>query len=265
MAYVMKKHLAHRSNYGDKRSTSDIAYIVIHFTANDGDHDEGNANYFASPRNPKASAHLFVDDDSVTQSVPDDYVAYSVGGSKYTDCTKTGGGKLYGIATNRNTLNIEMCDTVKDGTIKAQEATIVNTILLVRKKMKQYNIDIAHVIRHFDVTGKHCPAYMMDEQAWAEFKARILGYRIGRTYKTIAACYLRTSPGTGSNKVLYKDLSASLQVKCSHFGGHAKFSGAFTLTEVRATGNDIWGKIKSGYWVPMKYKGLSRAKLKEPV
>ena len=137
MAYVMKKHLAHRSNYGDKRSTSDIAYIAIHFTANDGDHDEGNANYFASPRNPKASAHYFVDDDSVTQSVPDDYVAYSVGGSKYTDCAKTGGGKLYGISTNRNTLNIEMCDAVKDGTIKAQEATIVNTILLVRKKMKK--------------------------------------------------------------------------------------------------------------------------------
>lgn len=262
MAYVMKKHLAHRSNYGDKRSTSDIAYIVIHFTANDGDHDEGNANYFASPRNPKASANYFVDDDSVTQSVPDDYVAYSVGGSKYTDCAKTGGGKLYKIATNSNTLNIEMCDTVKDGKIKAQEATIVNTIMLVRRKMKEYNIDIDHVIRHFDVTGKHCPAYMMDEQEWAKFKARILGYRIGRTYKTVTACYLRTSPGTGSNKALYKDLSSSIQVKCKKFRGYAKFSGAFTLTEVKTVGDDIWGKIKSGFWVPLKYKGLKRAKLK---
>ena len=257
----MKKHLAHRSNYGDKRSASKIEYIVIHFTANDGDHDEGNANYFASPRNPKASAHYFVDDDSVTQSVPDDYVAYSVGGSKYTDCAKTGGGKLHGIATNRNTLNIEMCDTVKDGTVKAQESTIVNTILLVRKLMKKYNIDIDHVIRHFDVTGKHCPAYLMDELAWKEFKARILGYRIGRTYKTVTACYMRTSPGTGSNKVLYKDISGSLQAKCKQLGGYAKFGGVFTLTEVKTVGNDTWGKIKSGYWVPLKYKGISRAKM----
>lgn len=261
MAYVMKKYLAHRSNYGDKRSTSDIAYIVIHFTANDGDHDEGNANYFASPRNPKASANYFVDDDSVTQSVPDDYVAYSVGGSKYTDCAKTGGGKLYKIATNSNTLNIEMCDTVKDGTIKAQEATIVNTILLVRKKMKQYNIDIDHVIRHFDVNGKHCPAYLMDEQAWAEFKARIIGYRIGRAYQTVTACYLRTSPGSTGNKVLYKDVSGSLKTKCKQVGGYAKFSGEFKLVAVKAVGNDIWGKIKSGYWVPLKYKGIRRAKL----
>ena len=131
MAYKMKKHLAHRSNYGSNRKTSEIKYIVIHYTAGDGDSDEGNTNYFANPLERKASAHYFVDDDSITQSVPDDYVAYSVGGSKYTDCAKTGGGKLYQIATNRNTLNIEMCDSVKDGTIKAQEATIVNTIKLV--------------------------------------------------------------------------------------------------------------------------------------
>ncbi len=262
MAYIMKTLLAHRSNYGVKRSKSEIKYIAIHFTANDGDHDEGNANYFASQREPKASAHYFVDDDSITQSVPDDYVAYSVGGSKYTDCAKTGGGKLYQIAKNQNTLNIEMCDTVKDGTIKAQEATIVNTILLVRKKMKEYNIDIDHVIRHFDVNGKHCPVYLMDEQAWAEFKARIIGYRIGRTYKTVTACYLRTSPGTGSNKVLYKGVSGNLQAKCKKFRGYARFSGAFTLTEVKTVGDDIWGKIKSGYWVPLKYKGISRAKLK---
>lgn len=257
-----KTKLAARSNYGNKRKASDITYIVIHYTANDGDSDEGNANYFASPHSPKASAHRFVDDDSVTQSVPDEFVAYSVGGSKYTDCAKTGGGKLYGIATNRNTLNIEMCDTVKDGQIKAQEGTIVNTIKLVREKMQQYNIDIDHVIRHFDVNGKHCPAYLMDEQAWEEFKARILGYRIGRIYKTVKSCYLHTSPEATGNKVSYKEVSGSLKAKCGQFGGYAKFSGTFKLTAVKAVGNDIWGRIKSGYWVPLKYKGIIRAKLK---
>lgn len=264
MEYIMKTHLAHRSNYGVKRKASDITYIGIHFTANDGDHDEGNANYFANPLNPKSSAHYFVDDDSITQSVPDDYVAYSVGGTKYKDCAETGGGKLYQIATNRNTLNIEMCDTVKDGTVNAQEATIVNTILLVRKKMKQYNIDIDHVIRHFDVNGKHCPAYLMDEQAWAEFKARILGYRIGRTYKTLTACYLRTSPGTKENKVLYKEVSESLQTKCKQSGIYIKFDRnmSFMLTDVKTVGNDEWGKIKSGYWIPLKYNGLTRVKIK---
>lgn len=157
MAYTMKTNLAHKSNYGFKRSTSKISYIVIHYTANDGDSDESNAKYFKSLR--YASAHYFVDDDSVTQSVPDDYVAYSVGGSKYNNCASTGGGKYYGKATNDNTLNIELCDCVKDGKIYPNKATIENAIALTKTLMKKYGIPKERVIRHFDVTGKSCPAY----------------------------------------------------------------------------------------------------------
>ena len=42
MAYVFKKRLANRANYGSKRVLSKIKYIVVHYTANDGDSDEGN-------------------------------------------------------------------------------------------------------------------------------------------------------------------------------------------------------------------------------
>jgi N-acetylmuramoyl-L-alanine amidase len=51
--------------------------------------------------------------------------------------------------------------------------------------MKKYNIDIDHVYRHFDVTGKHCPAYFMNASAWAEFKARLKESDTVETYKTI--------------------------------------------------------------------------------
>ena len=33
----IKEYIANKSNYGGKRSTSDIKYIVIHYTGNDGD------------------------------------------------------------------------------------------------------------------------------------------------------------------------------------------------------------------------------------
>ena len=158
MSYKLKKKYANKNNYGAKRSTSNIKYIVIHYTANDGDTDEGNANYFAS-RIIKASAHYFVDDDSVTQSVPDNYVAWSVGGSKYGNCKTTGGGKYYTKCTNSNSISIELCDTKKDGKIYPTKKTIDNAIELTRKLMKQYNIPSTNVIRHFDVTGKTCPAY----------------------------------------------------------------------------------------------------------
>lgn len=158
MAYTLKTKTSNKSNYGAKRSLDKIKYIVIHYTANDGDTDEGNGNYFAN-NVVKASAHYFVDDDSVTQSVPDNYVAYSVGGSKYSNCSTTGGGKFHGKCTNTNSISIEICDDVKNGTIYPSAGTIANALELTKAKMKQYGISAANVIRHFDVTGKACPAY----------------------------------------------------------------------------------------------------------
>lgn len=172
MSYILKTDWARKENYGMKRALSKIKYLVIHYTGNDGDTDESNGLFFRK-NVVKASAHYFVDDDSVTQSVPDDRVAYSVGGKKWKDCVSTGGGKLYGKATNANTLNIELCDTKRDGTIAATEATLSNAVELCKVLMKKYGIDIDHVIRHFDVNGKHCPAYFMDETEWNKFKSRL--------------------------------------------------------------------------------------------
>lgn len=154
MAYTLKKNLANKKNYGNKRNTSSIKYIVIHFTANDGDTDENNGKYFHN-NVVKTSAHYFVDSDSVTQSVPDNYVAYSVGGTKYNN----GGGKHYGKCTNSNSLSIELCDDVKNKKIYPSTKTIANAIELTKTLMKKYGIKADHVIRHYDVTGKSCPAY----------------------------------------------------------------------------------------------------------
>lgn len=171
-SYTLKTNLADKSNYGSSRSTSSIKYIVWHYTANDGDTDEANGKYFNSP-NRNASAHYFVDDDSVTQSVPDNYVAWSVGGNRYSNYKTTGGAKLYGIANNANTLNIELCDTQKNGKYNVSDKTLANAIALTKDLMKKYNISIENVIRHFDVTGKSCPAYYVDETAWNNVKNKI--------------------------------------------------------------------------------------------
>jgi len=155
------KILSNKKNYGNQRSTSNIKYIVIHYTANNGDSAKSNGNYFKN-NVVKASAHYFVDDNTIVQSVPDNYVAYSVGGSKYNNK----GGRLYKKATNSNTLNIELCDTKKDKTVMATSQTINLALSLVRSKMKQYKISKNNVIRHYDVTGKSCPAYWVNDSRW---------------------------------------------------------------------------------------------------
>ena len=89
----IKVDTAARKNYGNRRKTKDIKYLVIHYTGNDGDSAKGNANYFKT-HIVEASAHYFVDDNGIIQSVPDDFTAYSVGGRKYPSCGKTGGGRV---------------------------------------------------------------------------------------------------------------------------------------------------------------------------
>lgn len=172
MSYTIKEQLANSGNYGVSRNASQIRYLVYHYTGNDGDRAANNAKYFQN-NIVKASAHYFVDDTTVWRSVPDLKVAWSVGGSKYANAHKTGGGTMYGVITNTNSLSIEMCDTIRNGVYQASEATLANAAALGRALMEKYDIPIENVYRHFDVTGKHCPSYLVNAQKWAEFKKRL--------------------------------------------------------------------------------------------
>ena len=198
MGYTLKVDYANPKNYGGKRKATDIKYIVLHYTANDGDHDESNAKYFKSYRG--ASAHYFVDDDSATISVPDLYVAYSVGGSRYSNYKQTGGATMYKKITNKNSLNIEMCDTKKDGKYMASEATLANTAELVVTLMKKYNIPIENVYTHFHVTGKSCPSYWASKNnsGFLAFKQRL------------KALLGQSSPSKTTPKYLYNGVDYSL-------------------------------------------------------
>lgn len=140
--------------------TNNPKYIVIHDTGNYTDSDEGNANYFCTGTRD-ASAHLFVDDDSCTQ-----VVEYKDGAFHCGD-----GNNKYGI-NNNNSIGIEMCRV--NGVVT--ETTENNTIEIVKMLMKQYNIDIDHVVRHYDASRKNCPAsFNLDGKwtRWNKFKAKL--------------------------------------------------------------------------------------------
>ena len=164
----------HPQNRGGTRSTSAIRYLVYHYTGNDADRAESNARYYRD-NVVGASAHYFVDDEHIYRSVEDTGTAWAVGGKKWADCRQTGGGTLYGVCTNSNSLSIEMCDTRRDGAIMATEATLERAAELGRALVEKYGIPMERVVRHFDVTGKHCPAYFMDAAAWEKFKTRLAG------------------------------------------------------------------------------------------
>lgn len=194
MTYELKQNLANSANYGAQRDLSKIKYLIIHYTSNDGDSDEANGKYFAN-NVVKASAHYFVDDNSVTQSVPDDYVAYSVGGK-----CQSNHHPMYKVITNTNSISIEMCDNHKDGTVHICDETLANTYALARALMSKYNITIDRVYRHYDVNGKLCPNCngLLDDAIWQNFKNNIVNSTVGNLGTSTATTV--PAPAVNPNK-----------------------------------------------------------------
>ena len=146
---------AHSGNY-QKVRTQPIEYIVVHYTANKGDTAKNNVDYFARTVTG-TSAHYFVDENEVCQSVQDTDVAWHCGSKN----------PRHPYCRNANSIGVEMCNSV--GSVP--EAVRDRTADFVRQKMKEYGIDSSHVLRHYDVTGKRCPAPWVDNPAeWMEFK-----------------------------------------------------------------------------------------------
>ena len=138
-----------------------IKYIVIHYTANDGDTAWENTNYFKSTYRG-ASAHYFVDEKSIWRCVGDYDIAWHCGAKSYKHKT----------CRNENSIGIEL-GSRKDanGNYYFLQETINNAIELVKYLMDKYNISEENVIRHYDVTGKVCPApFVNSDYAWKSFK-----------------------------------------------------------------------------------------------
>jgi hypothetical protein len=145
-----------------------VKYIAIHYTA-------GSTSKTGTARQTrnvflqrKASADFVVDDGEIVRINPDlnNYFCWSVGDKKNG---YSGGGKLYGVATNRNTISIEICSNLPKGagTEAAKYANhkgwyftpsaLQNAQRLVKWLMAKYNIPKTNVVRHYDVSGKLCP------------------------------------------------------------------------------------------------------------
>lgn len=152
------------TNYKTGRNDN-IKYIVIHYTSNNGDTAKNNADYFASNKNISASAHYFVDENTVWQSVKDADTAWHCGAKSYK----------HPYCRNGNSIGIELC-SMKDavGNYYFKDKTVKNAAELTKSLMNKYNIPITNVIRHYDVTGKVCPAPMVNNTSlWDKFKEMI--------------------------------------------------------------------------------------------
>jgi len=166
-----------------------IKYIAIHYTAGASSAPGraiGMKNSWEMSK--RASADFGCDNRDIVQFNPDlkNYKCWSVGDKKNP---YSGGGRLYRIATNANTISIEMCSNLKAGYDHSKvnhegwyftEATLSNAVKLTKILMKKFNVPLERVVRHYDISGKVCPgvvgwnnASKNNSKEWEKFKERL--------------------------------------------------------------------------------------------
>lgn len=224
-------------NFNNK-SSREVLYIVVHYTGNEEDTAKGNANYFTSP-NRMASAHFFVDDKNIYQSVELKDVAWHCGSETGVYCHKD--------CRNSNSIGIEMCCTA--GNYKVSKETIENTAYLCADMCKRAGIESKDVdkciLRHYDITHKKCPA---------QFVGAGKNYTEWKKFKKMVKNILNSKKTKGSVKEYLVEITSNTNIR----------SGAGTVYKVvgKVQKNDVytiieekngWGKLKSGAgWVYLK-------------
>ena len=162
---MLKESISIKCSSTNYQTTSNrnVEYIVIHYTGNaKKDTAVNNAKYFQGT-NRKASAHFFVDDTSIYQSVDLKDSAWHCGASNYR----------HARCRNINSVGIEMCCTAGNYTVSSK--TQENTAYLCARLCKLFGISAnevdTYVLTHHSVTGKSCPKqYVMYPEQFVSFK-----------------------------------------------------------------------------------------------
>lgn len=120
-----------------------VTKIAVHYIGNANTSAQANRNYFESLKDKHiyASSHYIIGlNGEIIQCIPENEISY---------CTNQ---------ANSYSISIECCHPKADG--KFNDQTLNSLINLCVDLCKKYNLNpLTDIIRHYDVTGKHCPLY----------------------------------------------------------------------------------------------------------
>ena len=170
---IKQMHLTKNAYSRPGTKMSQVKGIVIHYVGNPGSTAEANRNYFEKLKYGQkmsngqyryASSHYIVGlKGEVIECIPETEVAY------------------HAQVANKNYIGIEVCHPNADG--KFSEITYKALIELVIDICKRYDLNpLRDVIRHYDVTGKECPMYyVQNTSAWEQLKKDINSKMVSQT------------------------------------------------------------------------------------
>lgn len=132
----------------------DINNIVIHYVGNPNTSAKNNRDYFDKVSTTVSSHFIVGLDGEVIQCVPI-YERSAASNNR-----------------NKDTISIETCHPDESG--KFNENTYNSLIKLTAYLCYEFDLSQDDVIRHYDVTGKICPKYYVEnEEEWENFKSDV--------------------------------------------------------------------------------------------
>ncbi|MBQ8683388.1 MAG: N-acetylmuramoyl-L-alanine amidase [Clostridia bacterium] len=137
---------------------ADYAGVVVHYVGNPGTTAAGNRNYFATPGTEVCSHFIVGLEGEIIQCIP--LWERSVASNH----------------RNRDTVSIEVCHPDDSG--EFTPATYAALVKLTAWLCDVGALEEQQVIRHYDVTGKECPRYYVENrEAWEQFLADVASAR----------------------------------------------------------------------------------------
>ena len=155
---------------GEKQNR--IQNVVVHWVGNAGSSALGNRNYFnslATSHKTSASSHYIVGlNGEIIRCIPENEVAFHSGS----------------YSMNRKSVGIETCHPDWNG--KFADSTYNNLVELCADICRRYGLTVNNIIRHYDVTGKDCPRYyVQNPPEWIKFKNDVAN-RLGQATVSVA-------------------------------------------------------------------------------
>ena len=156
--YIDVEILTPNPYYRPQLPNEQVNYIAIHYTANPGSTAMSNRDYFenlATTQENKVSSHFVVGlEGEVVQCIPTSEMSYATN------------------SRNVDTISIECCHP--DETGQFNDATYSSAVKLTAWLCTRFGLGTDQVIRHYDVTGKDCPKYYVENpDAWIQMKEDI--------------------------------------------------------------------------------------------
>ena len=218
---VFKELSGAKFHHGGSFKKDSPKWIVVHYTAVAGASAYSCTKSY-SKTSRKVSTHFFCDSQDVYRVVDEKHIAWHVGSGKipcpvrgvnfsnidfinYGDrenwCFKLAAEEHtrwensgVSFKGNSDSFSVDICcikgdkstNSVKDQDWDFNPKAIINAAKTVAYLCSKYNIDIDHVIRHADVTGKPCPRPFvsligdkdpnLNNKRWESFKQLVATY-----------------------------------------------------------------------------------------